>query len=326
MKKMKLSIWLLIMTMFASACGVGVNTPPVETETPPASTEVVIPTPSQVDPDSPSESENESIDIRITIGETVVTATLDNSETSRDFAELLPLTLDMTRFYDREYAGSLRPASLSQNGETIDDFENGDVTYYVAGNALAIFFDKADRYDQSGLIRMGKITSGLDALIQMQGDEQMVITLAEGNEETDMVEYDFSVFTNVEISGVELSGMTHEQQSVLYQQARYCQAMTKQDTDTMREIVSEDMVFTHMSGRQQSREEYFADVENGSLRYFTIGIETPVVEVDGDMASVHYTSVLNANAYGDRGTYRITGTHWYELRDGDWIAVNQPNT
>ena len=51
--------------------------------------------------------------------------------------------------------------------------------------------------------------------------------------------------------------------------------MTDADIDTMRKLVPEDMTFIHMSGRQQTREEYFADVENGSLRYFTIGIDTP---------------------------------------------------
>ena len=101
--------------------------------------------------------------------------------------------------------------------------------------------------------------------------------------------------------------------------------MTDADTDAMRELVSEDMVFTHMSGRQQTREGYLADVEDGSLRYFTIGIDSPVVEVDGDMASITYTSVLNANAYGARGTYRMYGTHCFEKRDGNLISVNDPN-
>ena len=101
--------------------------------------------------------------------------------------------------------------------------------------------------------------------------------------------------------------------------------MTEADVDALREMIAEDTVFTHMSGRQQSREEYLADIENGSLRYFSIGMENPVVEVDGDLASVTFTSVLNANAYGARGTYRISGTHWYERQDDVWIAVNDPN-
>lgn len=93
-------------------------------------------------------------------------------------------------------------------------------------------------------------------------------------------------------------------QAVLYQQAKYCQAMTEADTETMTEITSPDMIFTHMSGRQQTREEYFADIVNGNLQYFTIGIQNPVVNINGNYASVSYTSVLNANAYGAKGTYR----------------------
>ena len=139
-----------------------------------------------------------------------------------------------------------------------------------------------------------------------------------------MTEFDFSVFDHVEITGINTSELSADEQAVLYQQARYCQAMTEADTETMREITSPDMIFTHMSGRQQTRDEYFADIENGDLQYFTIGIENPMVHIDGSYASVSYTSVLNANAYGARGTYRINGTHWYEKQNENWIACNTP--
>ena len=144
-----------------------------------------------------------------------------------------------------------------------------------------------------------------------------------GNE-TEVNEVDFSVFNNVEITGIDLSDLSAEEQAVLYQQAKYCQAMTEADTETMTEITSPDMIFTHMNGRQQTREEYFADIANGNLQYFTIGIQNPVVNINGSYASVSYTSVLNANAYGAKGTYRIDGTHWYEKQDENWIACNAP--
>ena len=137
-----------------------------------------------------------------------------------------------------------------------------------------------------------------------------------------MTAYDTLSFPNVDITRIDLSSLTQEELAVLRQAARYCEAMTEADIDTMREIVSEDMVFTHMSGRQQTREEYFADVADGSLRYYTIGMEKPTVQVDGDRATVTYTSVLNANAYDAQGTFRMKGTHHYEKRDGAWIAVN----
>lgn len=141
--------------------------------------------------------------------------------------------------------------------------------------------------------------------------------------ETTMKDYDFSVFTHVKITGIDLNTLTEEELSVLYQAARYCQAMTDKDIETMREIVSEDMIFTHMSGMKQTREEYFADVADGSLTYYTIGMENPEIEVNGDHATVTYTAALNANAYGARGTFRMRGGHRYEKRDGVWIAVNR---
>ena len=142
-------------------------------------------------------------------------------------------------------------------------------------------------------------------------------------DKTDM-KYDFSAFTNVTLKGIDTSTLNEDELSALYQAARYCQAMTKADIDTMREIVSEDMRFVHMSGMTQTREEYFADVADGSLTYYAIGMEHPVVEVDGDMAKVTYTSALTANAYGARGTFRMKGTHYYKRIDGEWMAVNRP--
>ena len=142
-------------------------------------------------------------------------------------------------------------------------------------------------------------------------------------ERTDM-KLDFSTFTNVTLKGIDVSTLNEDELSVLYQAARYCQAMTEADIDTMREIVSEDMKFVHMSGRTQTPEVYFADVADGSLTYYAIGMEDPVVAVDGDMATVTYTAALTANAYGARGTFRMKGTHYYQRIDGEWIAVNRP--
>lgn len=97
--------------------------------------------------------------IVITAGDVVITATLDNSETTEAFLATLPRTLTMNRYGDREYYGRIE--AISENGESIPDFENGDVTYYPAGPSFAIFFDGEDRSSQGGLIRMGKITSDL---------------------------------------------------------------------------------------------------------------------------------------------------------------------
>ncbi len=54
----------------------------------------------------------------------------------------------------------------------------------------------------------------------------------------EMKGYDFSTFENVEITGIDMDSLTDEERSILYVQAKYCQAMTDADIDTMRELVS----------------------------------------------------------------------------------------
>lgn len=178
------------------------------------------------------------------------------------------------------------------------------------------------------MVSLAACGTGQENLPEQPSAENAQVNTAESDSdnetEVNEVDLDFSVFNNVEVTGIDLSELSADEQAVFYQQARYCQAMTEADTETMTEITSPDMIFTHMSGRQQTREEYFADIADGNLQYFTIGIENPVVNINGSYASVSYTSVLNANAYGARGTYRIDGTHWYEKQGENWIACNAP--
>lgn len=102
---------------------------------------------------------SEVTEITMTVDDTVITAELTDSETTRSFLETLPRTLTMNRYGDREYYG--RMEEISENGEVIPDFSNGDVTYYPAGPSFAVFFFGEEDSNQVGLIRMGKITSDL---------------------------------------------------------------------------------------------------------------------------------------------------------------------
>lgn len=119
----------------------------------------------------------EAIDISMTVGDTVVTATLDNSETTQAFLATLPRTLTMNHYGGREYYGRIE--ALPENGEAIVDFENGDVTYYPAGQSLAIFFAGEDSSSQGGLLRMGKITSDLSVFETLGKSVEMHIEVAE---------------------------------------------------------------------------------------------------------------------------------------------------
>jgi hypothetical protein len=115
------------------------------------------------------------IKITMTSGSIVIEAELDDSETSRQFIETLPVILVMKRSDDREYYA--RIPRISENGKAISNYENGDVTYYTGGPSFAVFFAKAGKSSQGGLIRMGKVTSDLSEFEQLGNEAKITIAV-----------------------------------------------------------------------------------------------------------------------------------------------------
>jgi hypothetical protein len=105
--------------------------------------------------------------IHLTIGDTVVPATLDDTPASRDFAALLPLTVTLSDYAGTEKISDL-PRKLSTAGAPAGtDAAVGDITYYAPWGNLAIFY-KGSGY-ASGLVKLGSIASGVEALANQQG-------------------------------------------------------------------------------------------------------------------------------------------------------------
>lgn len=133
----------------------------------------------------------------------------------------------------------------------------------------------------------------------------------------------FNEFRNVNITGIDVETLTEDEKEVLYIQSKYCQGMVDADIDVLKEIVPPDVTFTHMSGMKQTRDEYFEDIKNGALNYYNIEIENPKIVVRGSDAMITYTSVLDANAYGAKGVYRMNGTHRFKKINEKWYSANK---
>ncbi len=92
----------------------------------------------------------------------IATATLVDNPTARDFAALLPLSLTLVDFAKVERIGDL-PRKLSLVGAPVGmDPVAGDITHYAPWNNLTIF--AGDNVYASGLVRIGKVDTGLAAL------------------------------------------------------------------------------------------------------------------------------------------------------------------
>jgi hypothetical protein len=102
--------------------------------------------------------------IAITVGDKVLTATIVDSTTARDFVSLLPLTVTMKDLFKREKVGDL-PRPLSEGGERVRTYQAGDVIYWSPSDHLAIFYrHDGQSIPSPGIIVLARIDSGADAL------------------------------------------------------------------------------------------------------------------------------------------------------------------
>ena len=104
----------------------------------------------------------EDYKVNIIIGDTVLSATLENNPTARDFISLLPLSIEL-----EDYAGTEKitylPRKLSvEDAPSGVDPSIGDITYYTPWGNIAIFYK--DFGYASGLIKLGKINNGIELL------------------------------------------------------------------------------------------------------------------------------------------------------------------
>lgn len=119
--------------------------------------------------------------------------------------------------------------------------------------------------------------------------------------------------------------MTAEEQSVLAAFERIQQAMIDKDLDTLYASVTEDKTFTHMSGKTQTKKEFFGEIEDGTLNYFQYRIENPQVRFSGDFACLTSTTTLTARVYGFSGSWPLRTEAWFQRINGEWIYCNKPN-
>lgn len=101
--------------------------------------------------------------VRITLaGNAIATGVLDDNDSARDFAALLPLDLILKDYASTEKIADL-PSRLSMTGTSEACTPRvGDISFYSPWGNLAIFYE--DGHLSSGLIRLGRLVSGVDAM------------------------------------------------------------------------------------------------------------------------------------------------------------------
>lgn len=97
--------------------------------------------------------------------------------------------------------------------------------------------------------------------------------------------------------------------------------MLERDTAVLDELLADDYTLTHMTGYEQPKREWLAQIDSGRMRYHSAQPHDTAVEVDGDTAVLVGRDVVDATIWGSRGTWNLQLTTTYQRCGDAWIAV-----
>jgi hypothetical protein len=162
-------------TILLSACGGRDEDGDQAAGAPEASAPAPSPSPASGDQDANS---SEGTPIRITFGDTELTARLHDNATARDLAAQLPLTLTFRDHNNVEKTAPL-PRELSLAGAPEGhDPAAGDIGYWAPDGDLVFYYD-SDAPFFNGIVRLGEFDGGMDAIERQGGDFSVTIERAE---------------------------------------------------------------------------------------------------------------------------------------------------
>jgi hypothetical protein len=160
-----------------SACGGADEDGDQAAGTPDTSTPAPSPSPSPTSGEQDA-SASDGTPIRMTFGDTELTARLHNNATARDLAAQLPLTLTV-RDHDNVEKTAPLPRELSVDGAPEGhDPAAGDLGYWAPDGDLVFYYD-SDAPFFNGIVRIGEFDGDMDALERQRDDFSITIERAE---------------------------------------------------------------------------------------------------------------------------------------------------
>ena len=89
-----------------------------------------------------------------------------------------------------------------------------------------------------------------------------------------------------------------DRESVKELYIKLCDASINKDKDTLNEILADDYVLIHMTGKRQSKQDYINSVLSGELKYYESIHESIEVNIDGDKATIIGKTKTLASPFG----------------------------
>lgn len=120
--------------------------------------------------------------------------------------------------------------------------------------------------------------------------------------------------------------MNADEQQIVELYRRFHRDKVNKDTEDLGRFLTDDFVLVHMSGLAQSRREWFEEIDNERMRYFSSVEEGHECRVEGNAATLVGRNRVDARIYGNRRTWPLQLTFRYVKVDGRWRIASATAT
>lgn len=103
-------------------------------------------------------------------------------------------------------------------------------------------------------------------------------------------------------------------------------AMTRADLTELNRILADDLVYTHSNGRVESKKEFIASLETGTLKYVSIQNEEKKARVYGTTALINGRARVTISSQGQQQSFVLRYLDVYVRRNNQWQMVAWQST
>ena len=115
-------------------------------------------------------------------------------------------------------------------------------------------------------------------------------------------------------------------QTVIDLDRQRMEAMAKKDIGKLKELIADDLIYTHSSARLDTKQSLIGNMESGSAVYTSVVPSNVKAQDLGDTVVLTGECKISVNSGGKANSFGVRFTDVYARRGGNWQMVAWQST
>ena len=120
--------------------------------------------------------------------------------------------------------------------------------------------------------------------------------------------------------------MSGNEQMIIEHDKKRMTAMAQKDVAALKNMLCKGLVYTHSSGRQDTKQSLLDGMENGTTVYTSMVPSDVKAQDFGNVVVLTGVAAISVNSRGKPNSFRVRFTDVYENQNGTWRMVTWQST